>query len=831
MDNNDNYNKYTSNAIKFFEFISKNKIIKSEENRKFTHTSLSYPKGSYELIDDNHRRFMDMYCKVISEKKTNIYMSEAHLQYGPIVIDIDIKYHLSHESHDHRYSIHDIELLMQIYNKYIRRYLNVSEDNFKTYLLEKAGPTLKERVIAHPDPTLPQDSKSVVTKEIFHYKDGVHIMYPDICTTPNLQYLIRDHVVKEIKQNGHWSNLMADNDLSDIIDKAVIEKNNWLMYGSSKPDCEANTYFLSKIYHFQKNDQVEVTTINDLSHIDIYELPKTLSIRKFNCNDVTPYSKDYDHEKIETLYQELACKGRKKTGNTTNAVIENEIRIAKKLVQLLGKMRADDYQQWIELGFCLHNIHDTLLETWIEFSSLDNPKYKVGECEKLWNNFKNVGFTIKSLYHWARNDNLTGYSDFMLEELNDVMKRSLSGTSYDVAKAYYELYKYNYACSSVKHKKWYEFKNHRWNEVDEGYTIFYRLNEEMVNAYLKLAQIFGNKAITVSGEEKDSLLTKQQQSLKLCKNLREVSFKKNIVVELCNLYYDPLFIERMDEGRKLLCFNNGVYDFENMIFRDGRPEDYITKCTHINYVVYNKNDPTTIEVLNFLHSIQEESDMQQHIIDFWTSCCQGDIPDEKFYIWTGTGGNGKSLTINLAQKTFGDYAGVLPITMLTNKRPPSTAASPELAKMKGVRFAMFQEAEHNDTVYVGHMKELTSNNDKVQARFLNENPTEFYLQAKLLLTCNVLPDLSSVDGGTMRRLRVVPFDMKFVDNPTQPHERKIDRKIKEKLPIWAESFMSILINNYQNYISNGILEPKKFLLLQKNINEIQISIWNISAQD
>lgn len=794
----DGHKIYNLTAKKISEFLYKNKIDKNEENRKFTHTSLGYPKGSYELIDDNHRKFMDLYCDTIS-KKNELYLSEAHLSQGPILIDIDIKYHLPEETKNHRYILSDIEIIIQLYNKYICKYMMISDENLKVYLLEKDSPTCMGKK---------EDNN-------YYYKDGVHIIYTEICTPPNIQYIIRDHVIKELKQHGYWNNIIGDNDINDVFDKAVIEKNNWLMYGSSKPNFEQHKYKLTKIYNCETENGniINITNYEDLESIEIYNLPKTLSIRKFTAIDITNLNTKYDWTQIEQLYLDIFSKGKKKQVGI-NAVIESEIRIAKKLVSILKKERAETYQQWIELGFCLHNIHDSLLDTWIDFSKKSS-KCKEGECEKVWNGFKEVGFTIKSLYHWAKNDDFIKYTDFMLEEQNDVLRKSLSGTSYDVAKAFYELYKYNYVCSDIKHKKWYEFNNHRWEEIDDGYTIYNKLNEEMVNTYLKLAQIFGNKALTITGEEKDMMLIRQQSALKLCRNLREVPFKNNIVKELVNLYYDPLFTEKKDEGRKLLGFNNGVYDFEHLLFRDGRPEDYITMSTNINYIPYDHDHPITREVLNFIHSIQEENDMAQHVIDFWTSCCQGDIPDEKFYIWTGSGGNGKSLCINLAQKAFGDYSGVLPITLLTNKRPPTTAASPELAKMKGKRFAMFQEAELGDTLYVGHMKELTSNNDKIQARFLNENPTEFYLQSKLLLTCNILPDLSSVDGGTKRRVRVVGFDLKFVDEPTLHFERKIDKKIKDKLPLWSEYFMSILINNYPKYMTNGIIEPEKILLMTK----------------
>ncbi len=79
----------------------------------------------------------------------------------------------------------------------------------------------------------------------------------------------------------------------------------------------------------------------------------------------------------------------------------------------------------------------------------------------------------------------------------------------------------------------------------------------------------------------------------------------------------------------------------------------------------------------------------------------------------------------------------------------------------------------------------------------------------MLLTCNDKPEIDANDGGTWRRLRVVPFEMKFVDNPREPNERKINRKIKEELPYWKDALMSILIKRFKNYKINGLLEPSK----------------------
>ena len=43
---------------------------------------------------------------------------------------------------------------------------------------------------------------------------------------------------------------------------------------------------------------------------------------------------------------------------------------------------------------------------------------------------------------------------------------------------------------------------------------------------------------------------------------------------------------------------------------------------------------------------------------------------------------------------LGTYASTIGITLLTNKRAASNAASPEMANMKGKRFVVFQEPEN-----------------------------------------------------------------------------------------------------------------------------------------
>jgi P4 family phage/plasmid primase-like protien len=150
-------------------------------------------------------------------------------------------------------------------------------------------------------------------------------------------------------------------------------------------------------------------------------------------------------------------------------------------------------------------------------------------------------------------------------------------------------------------------------------------------------------------------------------------------------------------------------------------------------------------------------------------------------------------------------------TLLTNKKGASNAASPEKLKLKGRRMGVLNEPEGDDSIKVGQMKELTGA-DTINARGLFKDPISFKPQFKLFMLCNKKPVIPSADGGTWRRIRVVPFEMKFVDNPKSSNERKIDRTLERRMGKYAEVFMSMLVDEYKKFKEEGIPEPEKVKL-------------------
>ena len=108
-----------------------------------------------------------------------------------------------------------------------------------------------------------------------------------------------------------------------------------------------------------------------------------------------------------------------------------------------------------------------------------------------------------------------------------------------------------------------------------------------------------------------------------------------------------------------------------------------------------------------------------------------------FYIWNGEGSNGKSVLIDLMNRIMGDYAGGLPVQMITKKRGAAEAANPAMAQTKGKRLIVMSEPEIGEEINTGLMKELTGG-DRIKARHLFKECFEFIPHFKLLTMCNEL---------------------------------------------------------------------------------------------
>ena len=69
----------------------------------------------------------------------------------------------------------------------------------------------------------------------------------------------------------------------------------------------------------------------------------------------------------------------------------------------------------------------------------------------------------------------------------------------------------------------------------------------------------------------------------------------------------------------LIGFNNGVYDLEKGIFRDGIPEDNISYSTKINFEEYMDDELYINEVNTFIQQVLPNRDIREYVLTLMSS--------------------------------------------------------------------------------------------------------------------------------------------------------------------------------------------------------------------
>jgi len=769
---------------------------KREKGEDFTHTSLRRPTCSLYIPASFRQEFTNAYCEAF-RKGEDLYLTEKHRIIGPVLIDFDFRFQPSSSINDlasvgHVYDKQNIDAFMRCICRVVSHYV-AAPSQFDVLVLEKSKPVL--------------DNNTGL------WKDGIHFVIPDVVTRPVVQYVIRERLLADPEFKAVMESLGPVNPLESVYDKAVIEHANWMMYGSKKPNSEP--YSVTRTFAFNAATQT-LNVLPVLEKEDHYMYVERLSIRNKTEEsalrsdtraeiDARQTQMDDKHKKRAAIQKVLSTEPNYKH-NTSDC-----FDTVKKLVKILDPRRNDDYNDWIRLGWCLRNIDHRLVDAWTDFSKTSS-KYVEGECADMWRKMHRGGLGLGTLYMWAKRDNPDAYKELVRNDLFDLIHKSISGAHHDVARVVHHMYRYDYACASIKHGTWYEFRNHRWVPCDSVHTLRVRISTEVFREYIGVCAYHNQAVMREDADEGEQAMHAEKSSKlnRLAMQLKMRPFKDNVVKECCELFYQEKFEEMLDSNPGLMGFNNGVYDLDNREFREGRPDDYVSFSTNIDYVPFDPNDECVKDIEEFFRQVHPNENIRNYVLTLMASFLSGHTHEERFHIWTGTGSNGKSKLIDLFELGLGEYCVKLPVTLLTTKRAASNAASSEVARAKGKRFACLQEPSEDEKLNVGLMKEL-SGGDTIVTRALFKDPIQFKPMFKMVLLCNHLPNVPSDDGGTWRRIRLVEFSSKFVQNPSKDNEFPIDIQISHKFAHWAPHFMSMLIEIYKKTTDAPISEPAEVL--------------------
>eukprot|EP00959_Pyramimonas_sp_CCMP1952_P131463 2748883-Pyramimonas_sp.AAC.1 len=366
--------------------------------------------------------------------------------------------------------------------------------------------------------------------------------------------------------------------------------------------------------------------------------------------------------------------------------------------------------------------------------SRQSTKFVEGECDKRWDRFRADGYQFPSLCNWARNDSPDQYAEYIQENSREFLEYSINcGAHYDIASILYMRYKDVFKAVNPKRPdEWYAFQGHRWHEMPGGFRLMNILSNDISKDFASLASTYKRSMIDPDQNVIKAFTEKRNKCLTLEYQVKDNGFKTGVLKECARLFFDEHFLRNVDTNINLLCFENGVFDAQTQEFRDGQPDDYVSKSTGVNYVrSFDYNHPVVQEIMRFLRQVQPVPEMLKYVLTVLATFLAGGTEEQTFQIWTGSGSNGKSTVIELFEKALGDdYCGKFPVTLLTKDRASSNACTPELQDVMRKRFASMQEPEDSACIYTGAMKEYTGG-DKIYSRGLYSTPTPFKPQFKL----------------------------------------------------------------------------------------------------
>ena len=234
----------------------------------------------------------------------------------------------------------------------------------------------------------------------------------------------------------------------------------------------------------------------------------------------------------------------------------------------------------------------------------------------------------------------------------------------------------------------------------------------------------------------------------------------------------------------------------------------------------------------FLRQVfREDEELITLVQEIMGYCLSPSIEAQKFFIFYSDGSSGKSVLCSILQHLAGGDKNVSSVT-LSNLNQKF-----QRAELYGKLLNISTENEVSK-FNTEALKSITSG-DPIQIEHKFQKPFTTRLTAKLLFAMNSLPEPKDKTFAFYRRLVLVPFKTKFVDNPREgtnemKRNPKIEEGLLEELPgilSWCiEGLKRLVANNYQFTRSQ---EAEKLMLeYRKDISPVFSFIEEcIEAQD
>ena len=250
--------------------------------------------------------------------------------------------------------------------------------------------------------------------------------------------------------------------------------------------------------------------------------------------------------------------------------------------------------------------------------------------------------------------------------------------------------------------------------------------------------------------------------------------------------------EVWDADPWLAGYPGGVVELRTGQTRPASPGDHITK--RLGAAPADKADcPLWLRFLN--DATLGDAEMIRFLQQWFGYSLTGDTREHALVFIYGSGGNGKSVALNIMMRILGDYAVTASMDTFTASR--SDKHPTDLAMLKGARLVTASETEEGRAWAESRIKSLTGG-DRISARFMRQDFFTFAPQFKLVVVGNHKPALHNVDDAARRRFLIVPL----VHKPVTP-----DKTLESKLVAELPEILRWALDGLADWRKNGLVTP------------------------
>ena len=383
------------------------------------------------------------------------------------------------------------------------------------------------------------------------------------------------------------------------------------------------------------------------------------------------------------------------------------------------------------------------------------------------------------------------------------LKKFIMQTKTEHAEQFYILMKDNIKMITFKSKAsppdvyYYEEDTKLWilltrSKFTTYLKFFYNKVGKQINAqyYEELS-----KNAEEIGADKN-LITKLNQLIGL---FDSDSFYSSLESTMDGLFEDQEFIKKLDNKKEFMPIKNGKkIDLRTLEISDRNKDDYFTFFSDVEYVL---ETPIADNFFNSIMPNEKDRERLRRILGYQIT---GETFLQYFFIWYGSGRNGKSLLIKCIEKILSKFYVTCDKKIFVKSKCES-ATSPEKLRLLGKRFASHSEGEAADKMELDFstIKQI-SGEDEISCRGLYTNTVEFRTQSKLNFLSNYTPPL---DGQTAirERLQYIFFDVYFTDSPDpkNPLEQKKDKNLEKVLLDNINQIFSWIVKGSKLFYEEG----------------------------